>query len=92
MRDMKRTGKNEGGGPSEKYYVLTPVTLSNLFFSFSLFPFPPSPPPLMVSSSLLSQPRFVAHPTPSDLSSLFPPLHITSARSRPHMLTACYPS
>jgi hypothetical protein len=39
----------------------------------------------------LSQPRFLTHPIPSDLSSLIPPLHITSARFRPHMLTACYP-
>jgi hypothetical protein len=86
VRILKRTG------PSEKYYVRN-TTIKSLSLCLFSLPFSPSPPPpLMVSSPLLSQPRFVTHPAPSDLSSLFPPLHITSARFRPHMLAACYPS
>jgi hypothetical protein len=46
----------------------------------------------MVSSRSLSLPPFVAPSNSSDLSSLLPPSHINTARSRPHMLTACSPS
>ena len=73
------------GGLSEKYYVLA---IQSLFLS------PSSSPPvpvLMVSSPFLSP--LLTHQIlslPFLSFSAFP--HITSARFRPHMLAACYPS